>query len=276
MYALSTTGTLLAGVRDGVATVWDVASGRQAARIEGVSAGARQAALNHDGSLLAVRDERSVRLWDVRSGRPDGAGFGGGFSFLAPGSMRFSPDGRFLHLPSGTGDAVEPAWIDLRTRRPVRAPGGGLVEVLGPGGRYGVTGLASEGATPVRLWDLSADRRRALEWLSDELGVGGALFSADGRTFATVRDGGVRFWDLGTGESRDWWVGDGAAGEGQAALSPDGALLVVDNGAEITTYRTRDGARLSRLPFATSGWSRRRCSPPTAGRCGSWAPAARC
>ncbi|MBF8188043.1 hypothetical protein ITP53_20345 [Nonomuraea sp. K274] len=251
VYTLNTTGTMLAGVRDRVATVWDVASHKRAARVKGVSAGVRQAALNHDGSLLALRDERSVRLWDVRSGRPVGAGFGGGYSFVEEGSMRFSADGRFLRLPSGIG-ASYPAWVDVRTRRELRAPGGGLVEELGPDGRYAVTGLNSGDASQVRVWDLVSGRRRALEFLEDERNVANALFSADGKIFATVRNGAVNFWDLATSSTLSWTFADGA-GTREVALSPDGALLVTDDDEEIAVYRTSDGTQLSRLPFATSG-----------------------
>ncbi|HEX4816873.1 MAG TPA: serine/threonine-protein kinase [Nonomuraea sp.] len=257
VYTLNTTGTMLAGVHDGVATVWDVASHKRAGRVKGVSAGVRQAALNQDGSLLALRDERSVRLWDVRSGRPVGAEFGGGYSFLAEGSMRFSADGRFLRLPSGV-DASYPIWMDVRTRRELRAPGGGLVEELGPDGRYAITGLHSGDASQVRVWDLASGRRRALEFLEDERDVTNALFSADGKVFATVRNGAVNFWDLTTGSALEWTFADGA-GTRQAALSPDGALLVTDDDGEIAVYRTSDGSQLSRLPFATSGME-----PPSA------------
>ncbi|MFB4278965.1 protein kinase [Nonomuraea sp. MTCD27] len=254
VYALNTTGTMLVGVREGVATVWDVAGHKRAARVTGVGAGVRQAALNHDGSLLAVRDERSVRLWDVRSGRPVGTGFGGGYTFLVRESMRFSSDGRFLRLPPGM-EVQNTVWVDVRTRRALRAPGGALVDELGPDGRYAVTGLNSVDTSQVRVWDLVSGKERTLEYLEDWRDATDAVFSADGKVFATVRDGAVSFWDLATGSALDWTFADGA-GTRNVALSPDGALLVTDDDDEIVVYRTADGTELSRVPFATSGVER--------------------
>ncbi|GAA3846927.1 hypothetical protein GCM10022226_83210 [Sphaerisporangium flaviroseum] len=257
LYALSTTGSTLAGIKDGVARLWDVASGRQIRALSGVGAGIRQAALNHDGTVMALRNGKSVRLWNTVTGRPIGAGFADGYNFLTPGILRFSADGRFLFIPSA-GDVPASDWVDLRTRKRVRLPRGGVVETLGPDGRFGAgyvdgDGVLTEYGSPIEVWDLTKREKRPLEWLEELSAVTDMLFTADGHTFGAVQNGRANFWDLRTGEALNWTIEDGA-GAGVLNLSPDGGLLAVDSGAEITVYRTSDGTQVARLPFATQSY----------------------
>src|SRR5262249_43674772 len=142
-------GTLLAtGLSDGVARLWDTATGKLVRALPGHPGYVLALAFSADGRTLAVGSWRSVRLWEVAGvkgaspagGRPrgrvtevEGDGFG----------AAVSPDGR--GLACGCGDSAILLW-DVAGRQ---------------GGEPGRPGAADLGRE--RLWqDLSgADGEKA-------------------------------------------------------------------------------------------------------------------
>ena len=102
----------------GKVTIWDVLSGKEARCLadppkrSGVTSGLRCAALNRDGSLLAVATYTSgeeprnrITLWDIAAGRTTGTTAGNDFCE----ALAFSPDGQWLAIGDmqfGGGTAV--------------------------------------------------------------------------------------------------------------------------------------------------------------------------
>jgi WD40 repeat protein len=84
-----------------------------------------------------------------------------------------------------------------------------------------------DGPGEVRLWDAATRKEvRTLAW-PDEARAGQVAFTPDGKQLvATASDGGVRFWDVGTGvEALRFQFGGGALRA--LALAPGGKLLAV-------------------------------------------------
>ena len=101
--AKSEDGTVRLG--DGTVRLWDVASGRETAVLEGHTHWVRSLSFSPDGTTLASSSENSVRLWDVASGRE---------TVILEGhtdgvhSLSFSPDG--TTLASGSEDGTVLLW----------------------------------------------------------------------------------------------------------------------------------------------------------------------
>ena len=101
--AKSEDGTVRLG--DGTVRLWDVASGREIAVLEGHTHWVRSLSFSPDGTTLASSSENSVRLWDVASGR-ETAVLEGHTDRVR--SVSFSPDG--TTLASGSWDETVRLW----------------------------------------------------------------------------------------------------------------------------------------------------------------------
>jgi WD40 repeat protein/serine/threonine protein kinase len=88
-------GTMLAsGCGDGPVRLWDVATGREIARLEGHDKESKDSQFSPDGSLLATTGiDRTIRLWDVASHAPVAVLRGHTDTVW---QAAFSPDGKLL------------------------------------------------------------------------------------------------------------------------------------------------------------------------------------
>jgi hypothetical protein len=198
--AFAPDGRILATIGpDRAVRFWDVATGTQTRRIDGIGSG-QVLAFAPDGRTLAMNGAGGVPvLWDVAGHRQRAALEPAGEPFSVR-SLAFAPDGRTL---------AAAGWV--------RAPGG--------------RGQVSR----VRRYDLTRDppaRRAEPTHKSDEPGGGsgwpGAIaFAPDGRRVACVMIDTIVIWDAATGQESDS-LRRGIGGTADSlALSPDGRWLAI-------------------------------------------------
>jgi WD40 repeat protein len=186
--------------------LWDVASGREEANIDG-NAMRGPVAFSPDGKTLAVVTQgkavageslfrNDVLLWDVAAGRERAKleGHRGSIPRLA-----FSPDGRTLAAESQLDFCIR-LWDVTAGRESARLEGledHGFAVAFSPAGRTVATG----GRT-VRLWDAATGAVKAkIDQKEDRASV--LRFSPDGTTVAWGGAfGSVRVWDSTAGKER--------------------------------------------------------------------------
>jgi WD40 repeat protein len=174
--------------------LWDMAGGRERARLRGHASYVSSIAFAPDGRFLASGGvtDRSIIIWDLATGAPKVrlAGPSGPIAALA-----YSPDGSLLASASGFESSVR-LW-DLTSGRlkyliGSYAPAANSV-AFAPDGRLLAT--ADHDGT-VKLWNFATGRLLAgLDGGSDW--IGGVAFSSNGRTSAAIgNDTDVRLWDV--------------------------------------------------------------------------------
>jgi RNA polymerase sigma factor (sigma-70 family) len=188
--------TLVSRGADQTVRVWEVATGKELRRIEGLPGWGQALAVSPDGKTLAAaisdfpKRPSEVRLWELATGNELRR-------FSREGVMTcvaFSPDGKLV------------------------AAGWGANADLGgePGG-------------DVTLWEV-ATGKPAGSLRGHKRMVVSVAFAPDGKTLLSgSMDWTARLWDVGTARELGR-VGEGMVPLGAAAFSPDGRLLVMRTG----------------------------------------------
>lgn len=247
--AFSADGRLLtSSSRDGVARVWDTATGKRRYRVK-VPGETRRVSLSPDGKVLAAQTGRGqeILLVDVASGELLHS-FGGHRS--GPLTVAFGPDGKTVATTSRDASHAQPVrdWSDWSLRR----------------------------------WD--PETGEALGVTRADLGgeVHYTAFSRDGSRLATVtHDGTLRLWDVARGKESGRGkvpvrysriISGGKEVDrkpnpavSEPAFSADGAVLLAAGAEDVHRWEVATAKELPAVPHGMKGASLR-CQPAPDGR----------
>jgi hypothetical protein len=229
--------TMMAGDASAL-KIWDIATGRElrTLRLQNPS-NAIGVSFSPDRRIYATGgDDMVVRLWDTSTGKLIRALPSSPLKIYA---LAFSPDGKTI-VGGGLGKALK-VW-NVESGAP-------LTSIPGSGTVYSIdfnadgTRIASCGADKtVSIWDV---RSRALvQTLRGHTAfVNRARFSPDGKTLASsASHETIRIWHTGTGA-----LIRVLTHEAPIAFSPDGSLLAVRAGSDITLLNASTGLEVRNL-----------------------------
>ncbi|TBD26769.1 hypothetical protein ELH20_03780 [Rhizobium ruizarguesonis] len=233
--AFSPNGTRLATAsEDGLARLWDVATGKEVARFESPEGfHVLSVAFSSDGKRLATGDNKA-RLWDVATGTEIVTFVGHNEPIT---SVAISQDG--TRLATGSYDKTARLWDVATGKEIMRFQGHGDTVwsvALSTDGTRLATG---SGDSTARLWDIATGKevaRFASNTVSD------VAFSQDGTRLA-VSGSVARLWDVVTGIEIARFPADSGQPFTGIAVSPDGHRLAA--GSSEGTGRLWD---LSNIP----------------------------
>lgn len=242
---------LTAGL-DGVAILWDVATGRELLRLVGHEGPVQALSFSPDGKqALTGGFDRSLRFWDVATGeevrRIDSytgfsEGEGGESSEASVTSLTYSPDGRRV---LSTHERAKPILWDVETGEMARKfeSFGDSVRFTTGGGLLALTHLPGE----TILSDLEQDvelRRfpgnfMAMEIAPDGKSVLGTIWEGEGTS--------VRILDTSTGQELSRFGDSENAGVERVAFSPNGKRALTVWGATPILWNTETGTEIQRF-----------------------------
>jgi WD40 repeat protein/Flp pilus assembly protein TadD len=256
-FALDDRRLLSIGAFERTARLWDLTTGQEISRIEGLSKDPLYSritddlALSPDGKTLAMAcypaNSWDAALFDLRKQREADSLLG-----RLPGDngsmlcVAYSPDGRIVASGATSGRVF--LW-DPATRKEIRrleAHSDRVSQLLfSPDGKTLATASVD---TRVKLWDVATGReRKVLQGHTAPITC--LAFSADGKRLATgSRDGTAKLWDL-TATAGTRLLAGHTNGVNRLAYSPDGRLLATA-GADRTVklWEARTGQILRTLP----------------------------
>ena len=244
---------------DGLAQVWETATGHKLATFSGYGAKIYSAAFSPDGRAIANGGEaQTATLWEAATGR---------LLLTLKGhtgpvwSVVFSPDGR--RMVTGSEDRTAKVW-DLPSGQAVLTLKGhqaGIWTVaFSPNGQWIVTGSRDQTA---RLWG-AASGRELMTLGENNDKIWGVAFSPDSQRIVTASgDGLAKVWQVSSGRELLTLKGH-TAGVGSVAFSPDGQRIATGSsdrtiklwdaitGREVATFRGHT-AHLISLAFSPNG-----------------------
>ncbi|WP_344750033.1 hypothetical protein [Streptosporangium vulgare] len=237
--------TLAGGGGDGTVRLWDVATGRETARLTGPAQptiheeSVYSVAFTSDGQTLAGGGgDGTVRLWDVATGR-ETARLTGHKGWVD--SVAFTEDGKTLASGGGGSDRTVRLWDVASGRETAQLTGhkGYVSSVAFTSDGRTLAGGGSDGT--VRLWDVASGRETA-QLTGHKDHVTSVAFTEDGKTLASGSSGSdraVRLWDVATGRETAQ-LADYQGPVHSVAFTRDGKTLA--SGGEDGTVRLWDMA----------------------------------
>lgn len=238
---------LASGDHAGMIKLWDTATGRLRATVQGQAPGVHALAFSPNGALLASAGaDGTVQLWNAATGELHGALQTGRMDVW---SIAFSPDGGLLASASSDTNVV--LWDVARGSRHATLKGHrGWVKGVSflPDGKTLVSG-ALDGT--IIFWDVASATKRAIVAAGDILSL---AVSSDGQWLASGdRDGTVKLWDPATATMR-FTLGRDSGFVDSLAFSRDGSTLAATVGRiRVWNTATRKERNVGELR-AGSGW----------------------
>jgi WD40 repeat protein/tetratricopeptide (TPR) repeat protein len=237
--------TILTGCDDGMARLWDAASGRLIGQPIVHRGRVKCVAFSPDGrAVLTGGTDKAARLWDAVTGCPIGSPMEHRDYVWA---VAFSPDGQTIL--TGSQDGTARLW-DATTGRqlgdPLHHPHEVRSVAFSRDGKFILTGCRDRTA---QLWDVATGERLGppLEHPGE---VGAVAFSRDGRSILTGGDDHtVRLWTVEPGQTVGRPLNDDSA-----AFSPDGKnILVRDHSGKVMLWDVASGQPVGRPMKLGSG-----------------------
>ncbi len=242
--AFSPDGKTLASGSGSEVNLWDVASGKNLAKLNGFNSAVvfvtSSIAFSPDGRTLASGSSDEVRLWDVAARKRIVS-----FSENNIGnchSVIFSPNGKFLIASGIPGDTIRLCDV---TNGKITAIFNGRNKLawylaLSPDGKT----LAAAGGSTIELWNM-VSRKNTATFNVFPACLYSVAFSPDGKHLATgastigASDNTVKLWDVATGKNTAVFNGHTDVIHA-VAFSPDGKTLA--SGSQDNTIRLWDVA----------------------------------
>jgi WD40 repeat protein len=251
--SLSPHGRLLATLKMGRVTLWDVATGRAAGELPGNLAGFKLFTFSPDGGWLGASRQGLWKLWEVPTGREVFAVSGWDINELHPDTT-FSPDSKWLILRGRAPDDssyVKVLDLEQERERPMLPQMLGQPPLFSPNGKKVACECADVNSEYyIRLWDWKTGKEimtlednpaphRQLAFSDD----GKPLVAAEGWRFAWEGPYEVKWWDVATGKLRGSWK----------LAQPVGNLYFTGDGSQllVVTYKHENWNATSRPPFGT-------------------------
>ena len=210
---------------DGVAQVWETASGHKLATFRGYGAPIYSVAFSPDGRWVANGGQaQTATVWEAATGRLLLTLKGHSDAVWC---VAFSPDGR--RLVTGGEDGTAKVW-DLASGQATLTLTGHQARIwsvaFSPNGQRIVTGSPDQTA---KVWD-AASGRELITLGGHNATVWGVAFSPDSQRVLTASgDSFARVWQVSSGRQLLTLHGH-TAGVGTVAFSPDGQQIATGSG----------------------------------------------
>ncbi|MBI4559468.1 MAG: protein kinase [Candidatus Hydrogenedentes bacterium] len=183
--------------KDGIANLWETASGELLHTLRGHQRLISKAAFNGDGTrLLTVSSDNTAKVWDVASGR-ELATLAGHQSEVLKGI--FSPDG--MRIITASDDSTAKVWDAAEFASPALHTLSGntratLCAVFSPDGRRIAT-VSPKESWSVKVWDTATGAELAT-LPGSGANISGLAFSPDGGQLLTTaaHDSKARVWEV--------------------------------------------------------------------------------
>lgn len=230
---------VVAGGWDNTARVWDIATGRDVLKLDGVhSQFVNSAEFSSQGDrIVTASDDGTVVIWNAKTGKPihvlrghEGPVTGASFSL----------DGK--RVLSASQDKTARLWDAATGKEAIALRGHSQGVLCAAFSRDGLRVATGSEDNTARLWDAQTGRETAVRLQGHTASVNSVAFSADGTRVVTgSEDNTAKIWDAATG--KEFLTLRGHANEvTSVAFSPDGRNVLTGS---------RDG---SAIVWFTADW----------------------
>ncbi|MCM3923209.1 hypothetical protein ND748_16265 [Frankia sp. AiPs1] len=220
--AVAPAGTwIVSAGRDGSVRIWEVATGRERARLTGSTGWVRALAVAPDGTwIVSAGGDGSVRIWEVATGR-ERARLTGHARWV--NAVAVAPDGTWI-ASAGDRESSVRIWDVATGQERARGPdhaGAVSAVAVAPDGSWVASAGDFDGS--VRIWEVATGRQRA-RLTGHTSWVNAVAVAPNGTWIAGVgNDGSLCVWEVATGRCAAMMRVDGDLYD--CAWSADSAMV---------------------------------------------------